>query len=438
MMLDFTMFNHGTERVLAMKKMFLVYLFLGGVSVFCVGEERNVEILADTPATLPRIVAVTRMTQGPRHHFFGYYAICPWDASGRYLACMEADFGDRAKKPGEAAHICIVEETTGKMERVAETKAWNFQQGALVHWVGDKKELIYNDVVDGKLVAIMLNVETGRKKILPRAITSVAPDGTWAACISFGRLNTTRPGYGYPGVEDFYANDPHPKEDGLWRMDLKTGECTLIASLNDVYHISPPKAEFRMNPMWMNLVIVSRDSNHVATLSRYYGEKGWYTSLFTVGADGSDLRCVIPYEWGGSHFDWADGERIIITTRLHGKQGGHVIFTNGKEDHRLLAPDVLTRDGHCHVSPDGRWMVTDSYPVGNARMQHFYILDMKTEQVALLGRFHEPEKYKDKWRCDLHPRWSRDSRRICIDSTHDGSRQVYVVELEMPEKKENH
>ena len=388
------------------------------------------EIVEDVPEGLPRIAAVRQMTHGPKHHFFGYYAICPWDATGRYLICMESDFGDRKVTPEDTAGICLIDTQSGESRRIAETSAWNFQQGALVHWLGDCPEIVYNNLVDGQLKAVVQNVHTGSRRVLPRPITSVALDGSWAACINFGRLNTTRPGYGYPGVEDPYADEPHPKEDGLWRMDMDTGACTLIASLDDVYRVSPVPEQYAHKPMWMNLIIVSRDGGHAAFLSRYYGDKGWYTSLFTVAKDGSDLRCVIPYAWGGSHFDWADGERVIITTRLHGKQGGHVMFTNGKDDRRLLAPEVLKRDGHCHVSPDGRWMVTDSYPVGEERMQHFYLLDMNTEEVALIGKFHEPERYKGDWRCDLHPRWGRASRQICIDSTHDGTRQVYVVELD--------
>ena len=392
------------------------------------------EIIEGTPKNLPRVAQVRPITHGPKHHFFGYYAICPWDATGRYLVCMETDYGDRDVGEGDKAGICVIDTESGELKRIAETRAWNFQQGALVHWRGQRPEIVYNDVVEGKLKAIVLNVKTGERRVLPRAITCVAPDGTWAACINFGRLNTTRPGYGYPGVTDPYADDPHPKEDGLWRMNLDTSQCTLIASLDDVWRASPPPEKYAHKPMWQNLIIVSRDSAHAGFLSRYYGERGWFTALFTVAKDGSDLRCVIPYAWGGSHFDWANGERIIITTRLHGKRGGHVIFTNGQDDHRLLAPDVLKRDGHCHVSWNGRWMVTDSYPVGDARMQHFYILDMQTEDVALLARFHEPEKFKGQYRCDLHPRWGRDSRSICIDSTHDGTRQVYVVDLEMPDE----
>ncbi|TSA45654.1 hypothetical protein D4R51_01410 [bacterium] len=46
------------------------------------------------------------------------------------------------------------------------------------------------------------------------------------------------------------------------------------------------------------------------------------------------------------------------------------------------------------------------------------------------------EKYgvKNDWdlsglRADLHPRWNRDGTEICFDSVHDGSRQVYVVDV---------
>ncbi len=409
----------------------LVNLWVMAVALTVSGD--TFEIFDDVPEGLPRIARVQAVTEGPRHHFFGYYAICPWDATGKYLACMESEFGDREVAQGDVASVCIVDADSGELRRIAETSAWNFQQGALVHWVGARPEIVYNDLVEGALKAVVLNVETRERRVLTRPVTSVSRDGRWAACISFGRLNRTRPGYGYPGVEDPFADDPHPKADGLWRMDMATGECTLIASLDAVYEVNPPPAQYAEKPLWMNLLIVSPDGGHVAFLSRYYREKGWATSLFTVAEDGSDLRCVVPYAWGGSHFDWADEARVIITTRLHGKRWGHVLFTNGAEDHRLLAPEVIGHDGHCTVSPDGRWMATDSYPRGRERMQYLYLLDMRTENVAPVGRFHEPETFRDQFRCDLHPRWSRDSRRLCIDSTHGGTRQVYIVELDMPQ-----
>ena len=40
-----------------------------------------------------------------------------------------------------------------------------------------------------------------------------------------------------------------------------------------------------------------------------------------------------------------------------------------------------------------------------------------------------PEPFRGEIRCDPHPRWSWDEKQICFDSVHEGSRQVYVVDV---------
>ena len=32
-------------------------------------------------------------------------------------------------------------------------------------------------------------------------------------------------------------------------------------------------------------------------------------------------------------------------------------------------------------------------------------------------------------RCDLHPRWNRDGRQVCIDSVHEDQRQMYLLDV---------
>ncbi|MBC8103648.1 MAG: hypothetical protein H7Z41_13810 [Cytophagales bacterium] len=86
-------------------------------------------------------------------------------------------------------------------------------------------------------------------------------------------------------------------------------------------------------------------------------------------------------------------------------------------------------DRHCSYSPDRRWILTDTYPdTGGFRTR--LLFDPAKEQRIDIGRFHGPTPPGGEIRCDLHPRWSRDGRQVCIDSIHEnGRRQVYVLDV---------
>ena len=46
-----------------------------------------------------------------------------------------------------------------------------------------------------------------------------------------------------------------------------------------------------------------------------------------------------------------------------------------------------------------------------------------------LGRYFAPSRFRGEWRCDLHPRWNHNGRRVAFDSTHEGWRALYVLDL---------
>jgi hypothetical protein len=46
-----------------------------------------------------------------------------------------------------------------------------------------------------------------------------------------------------------------------------------------------------------------------------------------------------------------------------------------------------------------------------------------------VGRFKTDPRLRKVNRCDLHPRWRQDGMQICIDSVHEGARQIYVVDV---------
>jgi hypothetical protein len=79
--------------------------------------------------------------------------------------------------------------------------------------------------------------------------------------------------------------------------------------------------------------------------------------------------------------------------------------------------------------PGNRWVLCDTYP-DRERRQNLYLFDTVENRRVELGGFTLPKEYSGEWRCDLHPRFSRDGRRVVIDSPHTGQgRQLHAVDI---------
>ena len=92
----------------------------------------------------------------------------------------------------------------------------------------------------------------------------------------------------------------------------------------------------------------------------------------------------------------------------------------------------MTQNGHNTYLPraDKEWVLNDTYPIGVHREQTVYLYHVPSGRRVVLGRFHSPREYRKEWRCDLHPRASRDGRTIAIDSPHTGGgRQVHLIDI---------
>ncbi|HUU28183.1 MAG TPA: hypothetical protein VM123_10260 [archaeon] len=387
----------------------------------------------------PENISISRITSGPKHHFASaYYHLRTWDSSGRFLLCLETDIENHNPEADEPATLGMVDLETGGFIPLARTHAWNFQQGAMQQWLGSAPDslVIYNDFRNGKFVSVILNAHTRKEiKVIERAMNAVSHDGKKGVSLNFARLHITRLGYGYAGAgDDPGMGQKYPEDDGLYYVDLESGESCLIVSLADIFRLNPPSAEETAQLLWMNHTLFNTDNTRVFFLGRSPRiDRGWVTAAYTVNPDGSDLRCVLPYDWSGSHFDWFSQDRLMVTTYYQGKRPiCHLLFTDteGEKNYRILGEGVLVNDGHGAFSPDRRWMVTDTYPDGRD-MRTLMLLNMENDAVMPLGRFYAPpDNFQGPCRCDLHPGWYRDSNRICFDSVHEGTRQVYLAELD--------
>lgn len=377
----------------------------------------------------PEVSPAIQITSDDTEHLFAsYYGINSFDRSERYVTVLETDI--RFKLPGEndPATLGLVDLETKEFIPLARTRAWNFQQGCMAHWIGDN-EIIYNDYREGNFISVVLDVKSKKEiRTYPYPVSAVSHDGKEALSINFARLRLTRPDYGYGGDgQDSRKNIPFPTDDGLFLINLETGESKLLVSYDQIKNMVPPLEDGNIE--WFNHTLFSRMGTKIFWLSRQMDNERRITTSFTVNKDGSDLRRCFPDEWAGSHYDWLNDDQLMITSNFEGKQYAHVLFTVGKNDYKRIGNGLLDYDGHGTFSPDQKWMVTDTYPSGGLREQKIFLMDMKTESVLSLGRFLHPQEYNGFWRCDIHCRWSPGGKMIGFNSTDSGRRQAYIFKL---------
>jgi len=371
------------------------------------------------------------VTSGPRHHFFGYYDKCPWDATGQLLLCLETSFKGRTPGPGDSAIVGMVAlEHRWVFQPVTRTQAWNWQQGAMFQWMPSAPDRLvaFNIRSQGRFRGVVRDVFSGEELLMPLPVCAVSPDGDTVLSLNFSRLADVRPGYGYAGVPDPWQEDPYPADDGIYAMSFAAGEYGLILSLQTLAEFRP-KSTMVGAKHWVNHIQFNRDGSRFAFLHRWRNpaETGWHSRLLTANADGSELWCVADEDLV-SHYDWRDSSHILAWAKQRDQGEGFFLFTDRTEERRPVGEGVLTRDGHCSYSPDGRWILTDTYPDAD-RMRALLLFRPDDGSLVELGRFFSPPELSGPVRCDLHPRWNRDGTKICFDSVHEGTRQVYVMDV---------
>lgn len=380
---------------------------------------------------MKRFQDVRAVTSGDQQHFFGYYDKCPWNASGKYLLGLETDFMDRPPTGDDRAVVGMVDlEDNCQWAPLADTRAWCWQQGCMLRWLPSvsNRLIIYNDRDEDHYVSIIRDVLTEETQILPMPVYAVSNDGRQAVTLNFARVQRTRPGYGYAGVVDQWANDPHPEEDGIYWMDLKTGVYKLIVSLAQIAAFLPDDT-MSIGHHWFNHLQFCADDRRFLFLHRWdIGEGRRRTRLFTANLDGSDLYCVSDHEMV-SHFDWYDANHILAWARRYDVGDRYFLFTDQSDEVAVVGDGVLTVDGHCSYSPDRRWMLTDTYPDRDNHYRTLLLYRLKDGLRVDIGSFYSPPEVTGELRCDLHPRWHWNGTQVCVDSVHEGSRQMYVVDV---------
>jgi hypothetical protein len=400
------------------------------------------------PGTKDFRVPLKQVTHGPGYHWFGYYDKLQFDPTSRFALGMRTQVDKRTPMPDDVLEIGLIDlDDACRWTKLGESRAWSWQQGCMLQWVpGSKTDVIWNDREGDRYVSRIANVTTGNLRTLPKAVYALSPDGKYAVGTEFSRINALRPGYGYVGLEDPYFEVKAPEEIGIYRLNLETGDDTLIASLGKLAKIPHNGEDVSDNFHWFNHLLVNTDGTRLTFLHRWRKERtdrqemarrGWTTRMFTLGMDGSDPY-IINSSGFVSHFVWADAKQIAAFVKADGKLWKLYLLEGRTGQLTPVGHEKIETDGHNTYIPgtDNRWILNDTYPQGKERLQTLYLYDSLHDRRIDLGRFYEPPEFVGEWRVDLHARTSPNGQRIIVDSTHTGERQMWLLDMSNFDYKE--
>ncbi len=391
-------------------------------------------------------VTVTQITHGPKHHYFGYIGqsrTIPWNANGRYVLALQVPFQDRLPGTNDPADVCLLDTQANYAIRVVDqTRGWNPQQGTMFYWNPEHPETQFffndRDPKTGKVFTVLFDISAdgGKGKRVreyrfddsPVANGGVAQGGGYFTAINYARMARLRPVTGYPETTDWTKEVAAPKDDGIFRVDVKTGERKLIVSfaqLKDAIRDITERVDERH--LFINHTLHNRNNDLIYFYCRADFESmpqgKRVNSPFSVRPDGTGLTRHDTFI--GGHPEWEWGSRIIGS-----HDGKQVIYdiAQKKVVDSLGGKDVFPNpEGDVALSPDGSWFV-NSHREGEHH--HYTVLDMKTRRVV-----KSPPVFLANWnrgalRLDPAPCWNRTSDALVVPGiAPDGTRQMFLLEL---------
>ncbi len=363
------------------------------------------------------------------HYFFGYYDLQPYDSAGKRHLCHKVQFVDRLPEADDIAELGYIDLETRKFHKIAETTAWNFQQGAMLQWYGDDR-ILYNIRTEEGFKTAITHCETGETVTFPRPSANVSADGRHSLSINLSRVFDFRPGYGYVGIPDPAKDIKAPDNDGVWLQDLKTGETKLIVTYEQIAREfpQPPHSEGKLV---VNHITFNPAGDRFLMLVRDFPEpprKKHQTLLLTSDLEGNLFK-LTDYEVN-SHYHWKNDRELVMFYSSATEPSGLYYMTDFTEKRERIPNPNLQGDIHCLYSPDRRYIIGDGYPDILECKRSLVFYDTKTGDYRLLARVYSNEFPLTDLRCDLHARWRRDGKRISFDSNATGRRTIQEIDME--------
>lgn len=428
--------------------------------------------------TISRYAEEVFSTPENESFWFGYYNYDVLNADQTRLLCNRIETDGIAPEKGIEIEVGYFSLSDGQWHPLSRSDSWNWQQGCMAQWLPNKGNgIVFNFSDRGRLKSAMIDTDTNSKTIIEYPIYGISPDGHNSISIELERSYWCR-AYHYQSVVNKSMDVNIFTDDGIFKIDLKSGKRKRIISINDII-AAHPAPNFMNMKHWVEHVMINQKGTKFCFLHRFsppYDVNLYQTRLFVADIDGTNLQLISGWEKTDlSHFGWNGDDFAIYTVANNGMASSYKslgqsstssnaslkqsIFKSLVMLARILPPSIRRKlkggnsyygyhkcgedgiyyktkeikggffdiDGHPSFTADGRYMITDTYPDPKG-YQHLMVYDLITDKSLEIARFfayyhHTPAS------CDLHPKLCRNNNYVAVDSAYNTHHHTILLKL---------
>jgi len=177
------------------------------------------------------------------------------------------------------------------------------------------------DPKTGEVFCVLFDITAGgngrrirefRFEDTPVGSGGVAQSGGWFLGINYGRLARLRPVTGYPEAFDWTGGVNHPADDGVFKIDVRSGKKTLLVSFARLAELLRPiHPNIDRQALFINHTLCNRQGDRIFFFVRAdFADRDRRLDVpWVMNADGTGLTQLKQHI--GGHPEWDEGHRMI-------------------------------------------------------------------------------------------------------------------------------
>lgn len=354
------------------------------------------------------------------HVFFGYYDISPFNAESE-----EIIYNNLIKNENKL-HLMLSSLSSNEEREIAETRAWNWQQGCRLRWMpNNSREVIFNDFNGKEYFSRIVNVDSKVERTINAPLYDITHDGHYGLSIDFERLGVKRPGYGYT-CRPYKECEHDLAKEGIELVDLSNNTKQMIITYADIQHVFGCNTGGLKNN-YINHLCFS-PSCRKFLFFWLTADESWHKSFLLVHDLETHETKLLENQEKVSHYVWQDDDNIICTA-VDSEYNWHYYdyqVSTGKKT--LLNPLILNIDGHPSLF-DKQIILTDTYP-DLMGFQRLYMANTVSGGYKKIVEIYSNCKIEGEKRTDLHPRFNVKKNKISFDANVGKYRSLYFINIE--------